>query len=193
MNITLEAVNDIYKPYPQFKDTRVKLIGIRGYQLDESGENKLGIYDDAILSIIDDKVTLFVASVDPGLAYVENPISADGCADLCEGLSMFKFGTHKQEHPCLVQSGVISVYRLNKSGKRMFVDVGEFSIQIHCGGHAELVGNWSAGCQIIKSSIPWQAEWLEFFTPIHDKCKEIGQTEIPYVLVNRLNAGYAVA
>ncbi len=53
----------------------VKLLGIRGwFHEDQQGDgNDLGVYDDLIVSFIDDNGAKFAASVDPGWYWIKHP------------------------------------------------------------------------------------------------------------------------
>lgn len=182
----LEEIQALFSKYPVTKDCRVKLLGVRGYYPLE-GENELGIYDDSIFQIIDDGFKGFEASTDPGWKFLRDPVNSKGCAQLTEGLWWYEFGLHKG-HPALTQATEVVVRRLDNKGKFLCLDKGDFSINIHSGGSSYEVDAWSAGCQVIKSDPPWGGQWQRFYEPIATKCKEYGQTTVPYLLVNSLVA-----
>lgn len=172
---------NVLKDFP-----KISLIGIRGYKY-EDGENKIGIYDDAIVRCIDGVIKIFTASVDPGIYYINNPVNPSGCAKLQCGLWKYRLGEH-HAHPALVQADEVTVDRLDKTGKRLCTDSGWFGINIHSGGAEYLVGRYSAGCQIIKTVEPWKGNWTEFFLPIFTATQVFEQKTIPYLLVDKLEA-----
>lgn len=175
---------NVFKELP-----KISLLGIRGYKFNpgEDNQNKIGIYDDSIISCIDGCIRIFPASVDPGKYYIQHPINPQGCAKLKCGLWHYVIGEH-HTHKALVQAEEVTVDRLDRSGKRLGEDHGYFGINLHSGGPEYLVGKYSAGCQIIRSSEPWKNEWLDFFTPISVGVEFYRQKRIPYLLIDKLEA-----
>lgn len=165
---------------------KICLLGIRGYMNPERSAVD-SIYDDAIVRCIGDEIKLFTASVDPGRFYIDHPMNPQGCAKLKTGLWHYQLGEHHSKR-ALVQADEVTVYRLNKHGKVVGEENGYFGINVHSGGPEYLVGRYSAGCQVIKATEPWQREWLDFFTPISAAVEIYNQTKIPYLLVDNLDA-----
>jgi len=166
----------------------VRLLGCRGYKLTGGERNHLGIYDDAIIGCIDDKVSTFQASTDPGQYYLNNPLDPKGCAQLCLGLWYFTIGLHKG-HLALKQASKFRVNRLDSKGKINCTQDGWFGIDIHSGGASPDVNRWSAGCQIIYCSEGgWGKTWENFFEPIYQRLKGSSTVEIPYLLIDSQQA-----
>lgn len=165
----------------------ISLLGIRGYKYEKDSVNQMGIYDDAIIRYIDGQLAEFTASVDPGAYYINHPMNPMGCARLKAGLYSYKLGEH-HSRAALVQADEVRVDRLDKSGEKVSEESGWFGINIHSGGVEYLVGRYSAGCQVIKTSDPWKKEWLDFFTPIQVGMEIFKQKTIPYLLVDALES-----
>lgn len=166
---------------------KIALLGIRGYQLEGVDRNRIGIYDDCIVRYINDEIKCFPASVDPGDFYINHPINPKGCAELQTGLWWYQLGEHHSKQ-ALVQADEVSVDRLDRRGKRLCDEHGWYSINIHSGGPEYIVGRYSAGCQVIQTTEPWKAEWLDFFIPIVAGTVLFQQKKIPYLLVDKLKA-----
>lgn len=160
------------------------LLGVRGYF---DSENRTDIYNDCIFRCLDGDIAEFTASVDPGRYYIDHPLNPQGCARLKCGLWLYTTGEH-HTHRALVQADEVKVDRLDKTGKSIKEDNGWIGLNIHSGGPEYLVGRWSAGCQIIKTSEPWKDKWEEFFNPIEEGVKVFNQKQIPYLLVDKLEA-----
>ena len=177
----------------QFKGTlaqhfKVKILGIRGYELKGKRENTLGVYDDLICACIGDSVEPFAASTDPGWWYVNHPLNPLGCAKLQAGLWWYKVGMHRG-HPSFVQAGAMTVDRIDPDGRKATQQTGEFGINLHSGGAEDEVGRWSAGCQVIRAPEgAWGHTWQRFFPPLQEAMKKFGQVQIPYLLVESLKA-----
>ncbi len=145
------------------------LVGIRGYYHDDHGDNRRGIYDDALFLISPNLFAAFNANTDP-------TISREGVAVLEPGLWWYKLGIHGLSRPlskryeALVQAAEVTVRR-----DRTGLDTGEFGINIHRG---QPDNTSSLGCQTI---VPDQ--WDNFIGLIRQELKRIGdQHIIPYSL-----------
>lgn len=181
---TPARLKELFEPYIEVGHCSVRLLGVRGF---ENDENFLGVYDDAIFRIIDNNITRWEASTDPGKYWLKNPLNPKGCAKLMEGLWWYEFGLHRG-HEALVQSTIFSIERLDCTGKVNAVDKGKFGINLHSGGpgdEAEDIGRWSAGCQIVKTEIPWDEKWIDFFSPLKESCMQLNQKYIPYLLITK--------
>lgn len=103
-------------------------------------------------------------TTDPGADYLLNPMNADGCAVLVPGQykNMWCLGFHQKNpaHPALVQQGAqVTVYLDNNRNllaeEGRTTKTGWFGINGH---HAsaiivsQLIGKWSAGCQVFPDS-----------------------------------------
>lgn len=181
----------------QFKDWKdsillpVKLLGVRGYFLQEGkpNVNDLKIFDDAIVRCIENEISIWRASCDPGAYYLKNAINPKGCAQLTNGKWWYKIGRHLNAHEALVQDDDVEVRRLNPKGDVEHIERGYFGINIHSGGSEYQVGSFSAGCQVVQSPEgAWQGTWLNFFEPIKRACEKFNQKRIPYKLVESLIA-----
>jgi hypothetical protein len=168
-------------------DAHVKCIGIRG-ALDPHGENQLGVYDDDFVLCIGDNVTEWKGSTDPGQYYLQHPLNPQGCAQLKEGIHMFKPGTHQGRFLAFVQAESFHVNRLDSKGNIETVEFGEFGIHIHSGGPGLNVDRFSAGCQVIWSPEGYfQGTWHRFFDPAAEAMQEASQGLMPYMLINKID------
>jgi Glycosyl hydrolases family 25 len=162
----------------------VKCIGIRG-GYDADRRNRLGIYDDLFVLLIGNQVTQWRGSTDPGQYYISHPINPRGCAQLCEGIHMFKIGLHQGEHLAFVQAEDFHVNRLDGQGNVRYVDFGEFGINLHSGGPGVNVDRFSAGCQVVQSPEGYfGATWHHFFDPAKDAMRTEQQPLFPYMLID---------
>lgn len=185
--MTLETFNAQYSNR-YVEKCPVRLLGCRGYNLTGGQRNHLGIYDDAIISCIDGKISTFQASTDPGQYYLNNPLDPSGCAQLCVGLWYFTIGLHIG-HLALKQARKFRVNRLDPSGKINVTQEGWFGIDLHSGGANPDIGKWSAGCQIIYCPEGGYKEtWEKFFEPIYQRLKGSSTVEIPYLLIDSQQA-----
>jgi hypothetical protein len=164
-------------------EAHVKCIGLRG-ALDPHGQNQLGVYDDDFVLSIGDAVTEWKGSTDPGQYYIQHPINPQGCAQLKEGIHMFKVGIHQGRYPAFVQAELFHVNRLNASGQVEAVEFGEFGIHLHSGGPGFNVDRFSAGCQVIASESYFGQTWHRFFDPAVDVMHQSQQSLMPYMLID---------
>ncbi|MBR8835898.1 MAG: hypothetical protein DSM106950_18230 [Stigonema ocellatum SAG 48.90 = DSM 106950] len=142
------------------------------------GLNKQGNWDGNASFVWNDRRTVLVikngipsfagnwlATVDPGEYYWENPMNPKGCADIkAWQFQAWSVGDHKDQH-ALIQSDKITVYR----GENRVPDIGDdFSIDQHTthGDYSsgEDVSRWSAGCLVGAS----QDEHYQEFMPLVD-------------------------
>ena len=161
-----------------FTPSTLRLIGIRGVDLNDDGSislngNAPNLYND-LVGCWGNEFQLWQATVDPGIAESPNPLGMAHLAGLEDQGRPYKFvhGTHKGQYPCLVQGEDVIVHRPRKDP-----DVGQFAIEIHHGGTANEVDNWSEGCQVIRND---SGEWNEFWTMVQSS----GQDEFTYFLID---------
>lgn len=167
---------------------KICLLGIRNYTRGNAyGDSPSDLYDDCIVRCIDNEIKIFEASVDPGSYFINHPMNPQGCARLKCGLWYYQLGEH-HAHRALVQADEVTVHRIDKAGIKRGEETGFFGINIHSGGQEYLVGRYSAGCQVIKAGEAWKFQWTDFFEPIETGMKKSGQTRIPYLLVDKLEA-----
>ena len=173
------------------RDTgRVAIMGVRGYRLGMGvpNENDVGIYDDAFILRIGEKLSIWWASTDPGVFYIKSPLNPKGCASLRPGLWTYALGDHRG-HPALVQEEAVEVDRLNRSGRATCSERGFFGVNIHSGGAQDEVDHYSAGCQVLQSPEgAWGATWQNFYEPLATAMQESGQKRLAYLLVDRVMA-----
>jgi len=110
----------------------------------------------------------FKVTTDPGLAYLNQPISQFGTAILKEGHypEAYRLGMHQGKYKALVQAAPLTVIRdFNRDGKLDYSSgkeqTGFFGINIHratASGESTFVNKWSAGCQVFANS----TEFSEF-------------------------------
>lgn len=176
-NLTHSKIKDVYdsKGYI-FKEGiyEMNIFGIR------SNSRVSNYFDDwigaAYVSEIGERVAwLAPATTDPGLYYLKNPINDKGCAAVVPGQyhNSHTLGKHRGEYPAFVQYGPIAVYRDNNRDAVIDADPSSiergagFGINIHRAslhGVADLVNNYSAGCQVFK-----RAEDLDYLLFLADK------------------------
>ncbi|MBV8102624.1 MAG: hypothetical protein JOZ31_26080 [Verrucomicrobia bacterium] len=165
----------------------VKCIGIRG-ELAPDHVPILGIYDDVLILMIGDVCTEWKGSTNPGKLYIDHPTNPKGCAQLIEGVHMFKPGIHGGQFPAFVQAEDFPVNRLNEKGQTISHEVGQFGIHLHSGGPGEDVNQYSAGCQIVWSPEGYfGATWHRFFDPASKAMQDNNQSILPYMLVDATN------
>jgi hypothetical protein len=165
-------------------DAYIKCMGIRGAVEKEHG-NQIGIYDDLIVLLIGDATTEWKASTDPGQYYVKHPTDRHGCAQLTEGIWMYKVGLHRGKWPAFVQAEPFTINRLDQNGNIESVATGDFGIHLHSGGPGMDVGQFSAGCQVIWSPEGYfKKTWKMFFDPTVKAMLDRHQPLMPYMLVS---------
>jgi len=168
----------------------VKCIGIRG-ELAPDHVPVLGIYDDVLILMIGNVCTEWKGSTNPGLLFINHPTNPRGCAQLIEGIHMFKPGVHGGRFPAFVQGEDFHINRLDATGKVVSNEVGQFGIHLHSGGPGEDVNQYSAGCQIIWSPEGYfGATWHRFFDPAAKAMQDNNQSILPYMLVDATNLPY---
>jgi lysozyme len=168
-------------------DAWVKCIGVRGgYNADR--RNSLGIYDDLFVRMIGGELTQWRGSTDPGQYYIDHPVNPRGCAQLWEGIHLFRPGIHQGQYPAFVQAEDFRVNRLDSHGNVQSVDFGEYGIHLHSGGPGEDVNRYSAGCQVIQSPEGYfGATWQRFFVPAAQAMHDHRQGSMPYMLIKAEN------
>lgn len=130
------------------------ILGVRGYYIIEgkSGENRRGLYDDAIF-LFGDKFSSFNANTDPSDSKL-------GRAVLQTGTYQYQIGLHNRnaqpprQHIALVQSAKVKIRRDGEP----FAQDGFYGINIHRGGRLQ---TGSEGCQTIPSD-----QWDEFIKQV---------------------------
>lgn len=112
-------------------------------------------YDDAIGFMAGQNGHAYLGSVDPGKYYTTHPMDASlGCAHVMEGHYTFVKGPHKHEAHAWKGQNVKCWRDKNRNGtqdpaeKTIFVVT--TSIDLHYGGNSNVVGEYSAGCQVVK-------------------------------------------
>ena len=135
---------------------QLNIIGIRAH------EKKVNLFNDRIVLFYDDNFHIFKASTKPGKYWLNNLINKKGTAILKPGQykNAYILGLHKNKYLALVQRGAEVVVYRDKDLDNEFdmkdatVETGYFGINIHRASKfhlSELVGKWSAGCQVIQS------------------------------------------
>ena len=141
------------------KDYNLNIVGIR------SPEGVPNRFDDRLLVFwrFENKWNLkqYKITTDPGLAYLNQPISQDGTAILKEGhySDTYILGLHKKTYKALVQSAPLTVIRdFNRDSKLDYSSgkeqTGLFGINIHRANpsvESTFVSKWSAGCQVFAN------------------------------------------
>jgi hypothetical protein len=115
----------------------ISLIGIRAALEPSPAENRMDVYDDIILRVIDGSITQWVTSTDPSKALVMTPIKGQKyAAQLCKGIYLFQKHLMHGKYPCLGQAEDVGIERLNRDGTVNHTEKGQFGICIHSGGQA---------------------------------------------------------
>ena len=148
----------------------------KGYAFFDKGEFNLNIFgvriktdtnvfDDAICIAYRDekgkaKVSTYMATTDPGKAYLAGPLSQKGTAILVPGQyrGAYHVSYHQGKYLALCQKKPVSVYRDNDKDfkhdmKAVTKDYGVFGINIHRSNattESTYIDKWSAGCQVFK-------------------------------------------
>ncbi len=166
-------------------DAHVKCIGIRG-ELAPDHIPILGIYDDLFILMIGNACTEWKGSTNPGLFFINHPVNPRGCAQLIEGVLMFKPGLHDNDQfPVFVQAEDFHINRLNEKGEVVCQQCGQFGIHLHSGGPGVDVDKYSAGCQIIWSPEGYFGDtWHRFFDPAAKAMQDNNQSILPYMLID---------
>jgi hypothetical protein len=166
-------------------DAHVKCIGNRG-ELAPDHIPILGIYDDLFILMIGNACTEWKGSTNPGLFFINHPVNPRGCAQLIEGVLMFKPGLHDDDQfPAFVQAEDFHINRLDEKGHVVGHQCGRFGIHLHSGGTGENVDKYSAGCQIIWSPEGYfGATWHRFFDPAATAMQDNNQSILPYMLID---------
>lgn len=163
------------------------IIAVKGYQIMPEGHpNIVGIrnanpdadkFDDICWVWWQENgkevVHFYTITTDPGLHYLQHPIAGtNGTAILVPGqyLNCWQLGMHRGKQFALCQrSGEVKVYRdINRDGKLNFdpktITQGYYGIDLHNAGLAdpEVVGAWSAGCNVWEFHAPHEALMQDF-------------------------------
>jgi hypothetical protein len=140
------------------------LFGVRGAVPTEPGsltlepkEQHLDVCDDAIGFMVDDRGHTYQGSVDPGRHFTQHPMPSAaqfGCAHVIEGHYTFVKGPHKHETRAWKGQNVHCWRDRDRDGRQDPSERREFivgaSIDLHYGGESNTVGEYSAGCQIVR-------------------------------------------
>jgi len=164
----------------------ISLIGIRAALEPSPAENRMDVYDDIILRVIDGSITQWVTSTDPSKELVMTPIKGEKyAAQLCKGIYLFQKHLMHGKYPCLGQAEDVGIERLNRDGTVNHTEKGQFGICIHSGGAGMNTGRFSAGCQIIDNPDGYFRDptWSNFWLPVRNGMKEHALPTIPYMLV----------
>lgn len=165
----------------EVSSTSIHLVGIRGWKDMLAVENTFNEYNDTIIVLTPAgngvRANRYTASVDPGRLNEPNP---RGVAHLVEGSYPYQIGLHRGREKALVQAGKVRVRRYFDEGDEPFEpyeEEGWFGINIHRGGSSRIVGNWSAGCQVVHGG-----EWDRFLGQIQRAAGD-GQNTFLYHLI----------
>ena len=153
---------------------KAALLGVRGYFRDSMGvvgKNDRGIYDDALFVVTPATFESYNANTDPS-------VTRRNVAVLKAGLWWYKRGIHglskpvSQQYMALVQAAEVTVVRDGVGD-----DTGWFGINIHRGSYQSTS---SLGCQTIHPD-----QWEKFYALVTAELRRLGQTTIPYLLIEQ--------
>lgn len=184
-----------------------QLVIDKGYSWFEGGDYNLNIvgirtpHQNQITNQFDDLITIsyqiggidqyheYPITTEPGIYYSQNLLNQSGVAILKPGQykGTWQIGLHQGKYEALVQRKPVAVYRDRDKDKEYdlnpeTIDEGLFGINIHRSnpiGESEVVGKWSAGCQVFKRS-----EDFNVFINICKKSSKIWGNKFTYTLVN---------
>jgi hypothetical protein len=191
--ITFQTVYNALKQkgYTMFesdiKPYNLNIIGIR------NNDRQPDAFDDYIVVMWKYKgqwnFYLHQATTDPGLYYLNHPLSPAGTAILKEGqyLQSHQLGLHKGKYKALVQLKPVIVIRdFDKDNYLDFTsgreETGMFGINIHRAsltGKTINVNHWSAGCQVFADSSQFKT-----FISICEKAEKYWGKSFSYTLIN---------
>ena len=144
----------------------ISLIGVRAALEPSPAENRMDVYDDIILRVIDGTITQWVASTDPSKTLVMTPIKGvKYAAQLCNGIYLFEVHLMHGKYRCLGQAEDVRIQRLNHDGTVNHTDEGDFGICIPSGYFAD-------------------PTWGNFWLPILNGMKKHGLSTVPYMLAD---------
>lgn len=144
--------------YTPGKPYDLNLIGVR------SDDHTPDVFNDCLAVLWEDKfgwnLIAHEATTDPGLYYLNNPINSSGTFIMAPGFhkGLWKLGTHKG-YEAFQQVGVATGWRDADRDKEMdmmpgkTVQVSNAGVNMHRAkdeGESQVVGQWSAGCQVRK-------------------------------------------
>lgn len=153
MMLTQQKIDELLTKYKGKRD-EVILIGIR----DESNP-MADQWNDLVGYATKDTVELFPGTTDPGTYWTFKKINPPhGAAHVVLGYheNVYQVGMHFHWE-ALVQTGAeITIYRDDNDdfvkSTNDPIQRGYFGINYHHGGDSPVIGQWSAGCQVIQSA-----------------------------------------
>lgn len=171
--ITLADVKRIMiaKRYEVFTDGRPNIVGIRNCVRDS---NK---FDDTCFVWWNEDgkeiIHQYTITTHPGYYYLQNPIAGNGGTAILvpdQYIDCWGLGMHRQKQFALCQYyGSVKVYRDDNKDIKLDYNVatiqtGGFGIDLHHAAEsdADIVGPWSAGCQVWRYHQPHEYLMNEF-------------------------------
>lgn len=188
---TIEAIKDVFlnRGYEWNADTRdyqMNIVGIR------NKVSTVDIFNDTMCWIywLNGKQIIKTAiyTSEPGLYYLQNPINSKGTAILACGQYKNAYGIrlHRGLYDALCQNEPVIVYRDDNEDKKYDygknAEEGEFGINIHRAakqGEVEVVGKYSAGCQVFKN-----AQSFNSFMSVCFKRRDLYGNKFTYTLLH---------
>jgi len=169
MKPTLERIQKVLtkKGYQWFDDGRpyhLNIIGIR------SKERKANRFDDLFVIACKDDAgkqifSIYKGTTDPGANYLLKPLDPAGTFILKPGqhLDLWALGSHKGKYVALDQVAPVSGWRDNNKNTTLLDGplkevTGLFGIEFHRAHSTlelELVGPYSAGCQVVQNPVSY--------------------------------------
>ncbi len=169
-----DEYREIIESLGVFLEDGYNLIGLRclDYETREIVENTWNAWNDTLAVVWLDaagtkRVVEYQGTCDPGkhskTAHEDGEdANPNGLAHLCDGQWEYECGYHHGSYPCLVQKEDVTVWRSqfgddgwanNTFEEGEQTDTGIFGINIHASkDNSSGVYNWSAGCQVFRSS-----------------------------------------
>ena len=172
-----------------FFDNGIANLNIFGVRI-KTGTN---VFDDAVcVAYRDDngkpKLDTYMATTDPGMAYLFGPLSNEGTAILVPGQYRGAYGVHHHQgkYLALCQRKPVAVYRDNNKDAQHDMNPltkrsGIYGINIHRSNsktESTYIDKWSAGCQVFK-----KVKDYDEFMALVTKAKNLYSNSFTYTLL----------
>jgi hypothetical protein len=194
----IEGLKELYNFY-NAEWEEVNIFGVRNEKDADKDQ-----FNDIIGIATDTEIFRFVGTTDPGQYWVKNPITYNGvtgAAHLVEGFykGVWMIGLHAANtnfsHEAFLQIGnAVSIWRdVNENN----IDDGEprqkgyFGINLHRASvnvDAQVIGNYSAGCQVIRNVDDFR-KLLSIAKESNNYKTKGSRAQFSYLLMNRKEVG----
>jgi len=187
--LNIHDIHRIFKHYNYVlyeQPYRLNLIGFRTKHL------KSNQFDDFLFVVYKNPYRYWIVqqyefTTDPGESMLRKPMNSRGTAILVPGqyVGAYKIDLHKGQRPAICQRlGPVKVYRDDNRNPWIDMDpstimMGYFGINLHDSEQeAELVNDWSGGCQVMKRDTDYEA--MMYMAYMHE---DLYKNEFTYTLL----------